>query len=180
MGQWGHCASLSGSIGVCISFLSGKSEYVRRLAIQSERDSVIAKQRASLDTPSIAKLIAEGMDPIHATYVFIHHIASVFASNVSQLPEMRTFTEDYLKAEEQYLPSGPPMSPLTTSYFSSWAFFDHRIGNTTDTLASCLIDANDIFWINPDQLAALKKMNESRMGSTSIKAGTRALYGCGN
>ena len=69
-------------------------------------------------TPDIAKLIAEGMDPVHATYVFIHHIASVFAENVSQLPEMRTFTEDYVKAEEQYLPSGPPMSPLTTSYFS--------------------------------------------------------------
>jgi hypothetical protein len=115
-------------------------------------------------TPDIAKLIAEGMDPIHATYVFIHHIASFFASNVSQLPEMRTFTEDYVKAEEHYLPGGPPMSPLTTSYFSCWAFFDHRIGKTTDTLASCLIDANDIFWMNPDQLDALKKMNESRMG----------------
>ena len=27
---------------------------------------------------------------------------------------------------------------------------DHRIGKTTDTLASCLIDANDIIWMNPD------------------------------
>ena len=61
-------------------------------------------------TPDIAKLVAEGMDPIHATYVFIHHITSSFASNVSQLPEMRTFTEDYAKAEEQYLPSGPRSS----------------------------------------------------------------------
>ncbi len=115
-------------------------------------------------SPDIAKLIAEGMDPVHAAYVFVHHIASSFASNVSQLPEMRTFTEDYVKAEEQYLPSGPPMSPLTTSYFSCWAFFDQRIGNTTDTLASCLIDANEIIWMNPDQLVGLKKMNESRMG----------------
>jgi hypothetical protein len=115
-------------------------------------------------TPDIAKLIAEGLDPIHATYVFIHHITSVFAEDVSQLPEMRRFKEDYLKAEERYLPSGPPMSPLTASYFSCWAFFDHLIGKTTDTLASCLIDANDIFWMNPDQLGALKKMNESRMG----------------
>ena len=35
------------------------------------------------------------MDPVHAAYVFVHHIASSFASNVSQLAEMRTFTEDY-------------------------------------------------------------------------------------
>jgi hypothetical protein len=56
------------------------------------------------------------------------------------------------------------MSPLTTSYFSCGAYFDHRIGKTTDTLADCLIDANDIIWMNPDQLDGLKKMNESRMG----------------
>src|SRR5271166_2168654 len=76
----------------------------------------------------IAKLIAEGMDPVHAAYIFVHHIASVFAENVSQLREMRTFTKEVGKAEDDYLPDGPPMSPLTRSYFTSWAFFDHRIG----------------------------------------------------
>jgi len=121
-------------------------------------------RKPSPETPDIAKLIAQGMDPVHATYVFIHHIASVFAENVSRFPEMRTFTKDVGEAEDQYLPSGPPMSPLTRSYFTSWAFFDYRIGKTTDTLAGCLIDANDIIWMNPDQLNALKKMNESRMG----------------
>ncbi len=84
--------------------------------------------------------------------------------NVSQLPEMRAFTKEVGKAEDEYLPEGPPMSPLTRSYFTSWAFFDHRIRKTTDTLASCLIDANDIIWMNPDQLEALKKLTESRMG----------------
>ena len=50
-------------------------------------------------------MIAEGMDPLHATYVFIHHITSVFAENFSQLPEMRTFTKDNVKAEDEYLPT---------------------------------------------------------------------------
>src|SRR6266702_1718269 len=72
-------------------------------------------RKPSPDTPDIAKLIAEGMDPVHAAYVIVHHIASVFAENVSQLSEMRTFTKDVGKAEDQYLPSGPPMSPLTRS-----------------------------------------------------------------
>ena len=62
------------------------------------------------------------------------------------------------------MPSGPPMSPLTTSYFSCWAFFDHRIGKTTDTLAGCLIEANDTICMNPHQLDALRKMSQSRMG----------------
>ena len=118
----------------------------------------------SPQAPDIAKLIEEGTDPVHAAYIFVHHIASVFAENVSHLPEMRTFTKEVGSAEDEYMPNGPPMSPLTSSYFTSWAFFDYRIGDTTDTLASCLIDANDIIWMNPDQLDALKKMNESRMG----------------
>jgi hypothetical protein len=121
-------------------------------------------RKPSSQTPDIEKLIADGMDPVHAAYIFVHHIASVFAENVSQLPEMRTFTKEVGKAEDEYLPDGPPMSPLTRSYFTSWTFFDHRIGTTTDTLAGCVIDANDIIWMNPDQLDALKKMNESRMG----------------
>jgi hypothetical protein len=121
-------------------------------------------RKPSPQTPDIARLIEEGIDPVHAAYIFVHHIASVFAENVSQLLEMWTFTKEVGKAEDDYLPDGPPMSPLTRSYFTSWAFFDHRIGKTTDTLASCLIDANDIIWMNPDQLHALKEMNESRMG----------------
>ena len=121
-------------------------------------------RKPSPQTPDIEKPIAEGIDPVHAAYVFVHHITSVFAENVSQLPKMQTFTKEVGKAEDEYLPDGPPMSPLTRSYFTSWAFFDYRIGETTDTLASCLIDANDIIWMNPDQLHALKEMNESRIG----------------
>lgn len=62
------------------------------------------------------------------------------------------------------MPSGPPMSPLTTSYFTCWAFFGHRIGTGTDTLAGCLIEANDTICMNPNQLGALKLLSQSRMG----------------
>jgi hypothetical protein len=114
--------------------------------------------------PDIAKLIAEGYDPVHAAYIFVHHITSVFSENVSQFPEMRAYAQAAGSAEEEYLPSGPPMSPLTNSFFSCWAFFDHQIGNTTDTLADCLIEANDTICMNPHQLEALSKMSHSRMG----------------
>lgn len=114
--------------------------------------------------PSVEGLIAQGLDPVHAAYVFAQHVTSVFSENVSSLPEMRTFTQEVGKAEDEYLPEGPPMSPLTRSYFTSWAFFDYRISRTTDTLAGCLIDANDLVRMNPDQLDALQKMQQSRMG----------------
>jgi hypothetical protein len=109
-------------------------------------------------------MIAKGYDPVHAAYIFVHHITSVFSENVSRLPEMRTYAQEVGSAEEEYMPSGPPMSPLTTSFFSCWAFLDHRIGKTTDTLAGCLIEANDSICMNPDQLEALRRMSQSRMG----------------
>jgi hypothetical protein len=120
--------------------------------------------RPKTPAPDIAKLIAQGYDPVHAAYLFVHHITSVFSDNVSQFSEMRSYTKEVGKAEEEYMPSGPPMSPLTTSFFTCWAFFDHRIGGTTDTLSECLIAANDTICMNPHQLGALRLMSQSRMG----------------
>jgi hypothetical protein len=120
--------------------------------------------RPQSPAPDIAKLIAQGYDPVHAAYIFVHHITSVFSENVSRLPEMRAYAQEVGSAEKEYMPSGPPMSPLTRSYFSCWALFDHRIGKTTDTLAGCLIEANDTICMNPHQLDALGKMSQSRMG----------------
>ena len=130
--------------------------------------------------PDIAKLIAEGYDPVHAAYIFVHHITSVFSENVSRFPEMRTYAKEVGGAEEEYMPSGPPMSPLTTSYFTCWAFFDHRIGTTTDTLAGCLIEANDTICMNPHQLEALKMMSQSRMGIYEHQGWRATTSGCGN
>ncbi len=115
------------------------------------------------DMPSIEKFIEEGLDPIHAVYAFVQHIVSHFSEGVSQLPEMRKFVKLVTKAEDEYLPSGPPMSPLTGSYFTCWAFFDLQFGGT-DTLANCLVEANEVVCMNPDQLDALQTMAESRMG----------------
>jgi hypothetical protein len=113
--------------------------------------------------PNMEAWIKQGMDPVHAAYAFVQHITSYFAEGVSQLPEMKKYAKIVAKAEDEYLPSGPPMSPLTTSFFTTWALYDLRFDGT-DTLASCLIESNDVVGMNPDQFDALKKMASSRMG----------------
>lgn len=109
-------------------------------------------------------LIRDGLDPVHAAYVYIQQISSQFAELVCQLPEMKAYAKLAGDAEEEYMPSGPPMSPLTGSYFTCWSFYDLRFGKDGDTIAQCEIDANDLVLMNPDQLDALKKLSESRMG----------------
>jgi len=112
----------------------------------------------------VATLIKEGLDPIHAAYVFIQHISSHFSERVSRLPEMKAYYKAVTDAEDEYLPCGPPMSPLTASFFTTWAFYDLQIAGSTDTLATCQIEANDLIWLNDDQLQALKNLHASRMG----------------
>jgi hypothetical protein len=51
--------------------------------------------------PDITKLIAEGMDPIHVTYVFIHHIASVFAEIAGYDPAQDRDLYQYYLAEQR-------------------------------------------------------------------------------
>ena len=47
-----------------------------------------------------------------------------------QLPEMKKYAKMVGAAEEEYMPSGPPMSPLTASFFTTWAFYDLRFDGT--------------------------------------------------
>lgn len=112
----------------------------------------------------IETLINEGHDPIHAAYITIQNLTSHFADVVSQLPEMKKWTTVVARAQDEYMPSGPPMSPLTGSFFSFWALYDLRIGRSHDTMARCQIAANDTFWMNEYQLDACEKLANSRMG----------------
>jgi hypothetical protein len=126
-------------------------------------DLPTGKMKGRADIPNMETWIKEGMDPIHAAYAFVQNISSRFAEVVSQLPEMKKYAKIVGPAEEEYMPSGPPMSPLTASFFTTWAFYDLRFDGS-DTLASCQIEANDVICMNPDQLDASKKLAASRMG----------------
>ena len=141
----------------------------RKLASKADNlPTKVPKRRPGEPLPGgikdIEMLIKDGLDPVHAAYAYIQQISSHFAEGVSQLPEMKAFAKLAGDAEEEYMPSGPPMSPLTGSYFTCWAFYDLRFGKDGDTIGKCQIEANDLVLLNPDQLDVLKKLSESRMG----------------
>jgi hypothetical protein len=79
------------------------------------------------------------------------------------VPEMNSWAKVVEQAEEEYMPSGPPMSPLTTIFFTTQAFYDLKIGNGRETLTTCLIDSSDVVMMNPCQLGAMKILSGSRM-----------------
>jgi len=113
------------------------------------------------DVPSLVK---EGHDPIHSVYIHVQNITSVFAENVSPLPELRQYYKIVEKAEDEYMPAGPPMSPLTRSYFTTWAFFDVRFGPDHETIGTCLLDLSDLLDMDPRIVEATREFQQSRMG----------------
>lgn len=142
---------------------TSKKLHKRLAKTAASLDLPTGKMRGRADMPSVEKWIKEGMDPVHAAYAFVQHISSAFAEGASQLPEMKKYAKAVGAAEEEYMPAGPPMSPLTGSFFTTWAFYD-LLFDGGDTLASCQIEANDVIGMSADQLEALKNLAASRMG----------------
>src|SRR4051794_5345435 len=105
----------------------------RKLASKADGLSFIAPDRGAGEPlpggiRDVPTLIRDGLDPIHAAYALIQQMSSLFAEGVSQFSEMKAYAELAGAAEDEYMPSGPPMSPLTPSYFTCWAFYDLQFG----------------------------------------------------
>ena len=106
----------------------------------------------------------ELLDPLHTVYIAVQHASSIFAERVSVLDEFEPYYEIVVKAEDEYMPSGPPMSPLTRSYFTTWAFFDLSFGPYNETLGECLLDAGKMLSFDAKVIDAIRTCSESRMG----------------
>ncbi len=120
-----------------------------------------------IDAEGIAdaeEMIEQGMDPVHVPYACVQNLTSYFAEGISVLKEMQAYYDIAASAEEEYIPGGPPISPLTASYFTSWAFFDLRFGPDQETVGTCLLDVIRHLNIGLAMAAKLEIMQESRMG----------------
>jgi hypothetical protein len=116
------------------------------------------------DVKSVEALVRSGHDPLHAAYIAAQNFMSFFAESVSQFPEFDPYCEIVGPAEEEYMPSGPPMSPLTRSYFTTWAFFDVRFGKDRETIGTCLLDVADLLEMDPFMAETIRQFQNSRMG----------------
>jgi hypothetical protein len=55
-------------------------------------------------------------------------LISTLAEQLSTIKEARQFARIVAAAEDTYMPSYPPMSPVTTSHFAMWSLFDVQFG----------------------------------------------------
>lgn len=62
------------------------------------------------------------------------------------------------------MPSGPPISPLTKSYFLCWGFFDLCIGIKKESFGTIIIDICRSLNVDPGLIKIFECMQNSRMG----------------
>ncbi|HWA71086.1 MAG TPA: hypothetical protein VG937_02060 [Polyangiaceae bacterium] len=83
----------------------------------------------------------EGLEELHPFHAVATHVVGTVthaANQIGQLSELSKLMDRIETAEEDYGPSGPPMSPITRSYFLYWTLFDLGIGLKNETLGSCV------------------------------------------
>jgi hypothetical protein len=124
-----------------------------------------AKVRADeLEATIASEKQLSNLDPLHAVYTYAQNKMSVFVDQLAELPAVSKLTEAYLKAEEEYMPSGPPMSPLTLSYFSCWGLFDLCVGAKRESFGTITIDLCKAMNVDQGLIRVFEIMQSSRMG----------------
>ncbi len=78
--------------------------------------------------------------------------------------DLDAFVKRYADAEEEYMPEGPPMSPLTRSYFNYWMLNDDPIGPEGETFGSIVVELGRNLEVGHDRVEVLRALAASRMG----------------
>lgn len=113
---------------------------------------------------NIENSITPSGDPAFRKYVIGQHMLSLFAESISTHEIASDYYEPVSKAEDEYLPSFPPMSPITKSHFVSWALLDVTFGKDKETICSCLVEMAGRFGITDEMKSILENMRHSRLG----------------
>jgi len=103
-------------------------------------------------------------DPLHAIYIYAQNRVSVLVEQLADLKPLSKLTNTLDQADEIYLPSSPPQSPLTQSYFTCWGFFDLSVGIKKESFGTVIIDLLKYLKADPGLIKIIECMQNSRMG----------------
>ncbi|MCD4676035.1 MAG: hypothetical protein K8S18_08580 [Desulfobacula sp.] len=103
-------------------------------------------------------------DPLHAIYIYAQNRVSVLVEQLADLKSLSKLTGTLDQADDIYLPSFPPQSPLTQSYFTCWGFFDLSVGIKKESFGTVILDLLKNLKADPGLIKTIEYMQDSRMG----------------
>ena len=107
--------------------------------LDSYRSEVEFLSANNLGPTALDDMVSQGCDVSHAAYVFTINFTSVLSEQMASLKEAKKLFKILNDATVEYIPQGPPISPLTNSYFSLWACFDLVFGGGQVTIGNCAL-----------------------------------------
>jgi hypothetical protein len=150
--------------------MAGISERLRREFKRARKAGIISLaacregERKGEEIKTVDQLIREGYDPVHALYLNVNNLISLFAEQVTVLPMFHRAHSILLKTQDMYTPGYPPMSPITVSYYGCWTIYDLPIGKDDETLGGCFAALSDLLELDALQIEAARNLCQSRMG----------------
>ena len=102
--------------------------------------------------------------PGFAAYLYVTNWALGVVEAAQDIRELWRHVDRIAKADEDYMPEGPPWSPITRSMFDAWALCDLTVGVKRESLGSILLAIGRAVGMDPLFLGVLEKLVESRLG----------------
>ena len=130
------------------------------------RTGRLAKVTGLLKAPLLG---SEGLEPdpfhpAHEAHVEVQNRLGDIVSCISDMSELARLWDLLAGAEDEYGPQGPPMSPLTVSYFQSWLLFDACVPKTTVTLTGIILELGAITGMDFELARLARMQSQSRLG----------------
>ena len=111
----------------------------------------------------------DGLPPAHAEWMRAFHVLFDLASNLLNTSALRKLAEQVAAAQEEYMPGGPPMSPIFDSVFSTWWLSDLPIGPRRETVCSIIVDLTPILGFPPAITCAARALASGRFGIYRVR-----------
>lgn len=144
--------------------LSSARQLLRRKVVDltAWRDAKIRAE--DFDTTTLSQEKLSAYDPVHGMYIYAQNQLSVLIEQLVELPMLDQLTDAYAEAQDEYMPSGPPLSPLTKSYFCGWGYFDLNAGAQRETFGTVTIELCKFLNVDEGLIRIFEIMQQSRMG----------------
>jgi hypothetical protein len=123
-----------------------------------------------LQATAPADNVLDELHPAHATYAYVQNQISILAEALSQLDDLDRISEIVSRAEDEYVPSQPPMSPVTRSFFNTWTLFDCGVGIERETFGTILLALAARLRMSAEFADLLGKWQASRFGLFELEA----------
>lgn len=103
-------------------------------------------------------------DPACAYYLQGIKVMTLIGNSLAHHPALSKLMDKIEAAEEEYMPSGPPMSPITRSLFISWSLLDLPQGIGRETVGSIAEASQRANAGDPSLFDLMAALNKSRLG----------------